>query len=189
MKGISSISIRERFWLVEIHQSIHFTQYNGAQWLMRIHHQWVISADMPVGAITSVLKVKLYFLSNKQRTTSHLADGATMIPRNMRRPTTIGCEGGISKMCFKKNVFSSEICQNITIWQTAKNLIYVLLGSSQRTCVQLTGVNWRTALFSLPVVDRISLHIKNIQMKINLRNCSLYRKVTWELRENTKASL
>lgn len=84
-----------------------------------------------------------------------------MIPRNNRRATTIGCDGGISKMCFKKKVFNSEICQNMTIWQTAKNLMYVLLGSSQRTCVQLTGVNWRTALFSLPVVDRISLQIQN----------------------------
>lgn len=60
-------------------------------------------------------------------------------------------------MCFKKNVFNSESCQNTTNWLSAKNRMYVLVGSNHRTGLHWTGVNCNIALFILPVVDEISL--------------------------------
>lgn len=127
---------------------------------------------------------------------NYLADGATIIPRNKSRPTTSGWDGGISKICFKKNVFSSEICQNITIWQTAKNLIYVHVGSNHLTCVQLTGVNCITALFSLPVVEWISLKYRNkISSNVtiflySLINCKCHANLPQNMeRSNLKCTL
>lgn len=54
---------------------------------------------------------------------TYLAEGATIIPKNVSLPMTRGCDGGISKICFRKKVFNSDICQNMTNWQTAKNLM------------------------------------------------------------------
>lgn len=51
---------------------------------------------------------------------NHLTDGATMIPTKISLVTTKGCVGGISNMCFKKKVLSSQTCQKITSWQIAK---------------------------------------------------------------------
>lgn len=80
-----------------------------------------------------------------------------MTPIRMSLATTRGWDGGISKICFKKKVLSSETCQKMTIWHSAKNRIYVHVGSSQRTCVQLPGVNCSTARFILPDVEWMSL--------------------------------
>lgn len=80
---------------------------------------------------------------------------------------TIGCDGGISKICFKKNVLSSVTCQNITNCDTDKNLMYVEFGSNQRIVVQLTGVNWSTARFNLPVVVEISRMLAHLYSRIS----------------------
>jgi hypothetical protein len=88
---------------------------------------------------------------------THRTDGATMTPIRISLVTTRGWDGGISNICFKKKVFSSETCQKMTIWHSAKNRIYVHVGSSQRTCVQLPGVNCSTARFILPDVEWMSL--------------------------------
>ena len=88
---------------------------------------------------------------------AYLILGAEMAPRRRMRINTSGCSGGIWKMCFRKNVFSSDSCQNMTSWQTARVRMAVFVGSSQRIAVQDSGVNCITARFSLPVVLRISL--------------------------------
>lgn len=44
----------------------------------------------------------------------YLTDGETMTPMRHSLAMTRGCDGGISNMCFKKNVFNSDICQNTT---------------------------------------------------------------------------
>jgi hypothetical protein len=82
-----------------------------------------------------------------------------MTPIRMSLATTRGWDGGISKICFRKKVLSSETCQKMTIWHSAKNRMYVHIGSSQRTCVQLPGVNCSTARFILPDVEWMSLRL------------------------------
>lgn len=70
-------------------------------------------------------------------------------------------------MCFKKNVFSSVTCQNITNCITAANLMAVDLGSSQRIADQLSGVNCSIARLILPVVVDISLMLAHLYSRIS----------------------
>lgn len=72
-------------------------------------------------------------------------------------------------MCLRKKVLSSQTCQKMTSWQIAKNLMWVVDGSSHRTCIQSLGVNCSTALFSLPVVEWMSL-IDNHKLLVWLVN-------------------
>lgn len=95
---------------------------------------------------------------------TYLTDGATMTPINMSLEMTSGCEGGISKMCFRKKVFSSDSCQKMTSWQRAKKRMYVHVGSSQRTGAQLSGVNWSMARFILP--DVLDMSLKQVKVQI-----------------------
>lgn len=99
--------------------------------------------------------------------TTYLTEGATNRPMKMRRPITMKWSGGISKMCFKKNVFSSVTCQKITSWMTAANLIAVDLGSSQRMADQLSGVNCSMARLILPVVVDMSLILAHLYSRIS----------------------
>lgn len=114
----------------------------------------------------------VYLIYIKQ---SYLTEGATITPIRKSLAITRGCEVGISNICFKKNVFNSDICQKTTSWLRAKNLIYVQFGSSQRTGVHCTGVNCRMALLILPVVEEMSLKVtftlnkNNILLKIKSR--------------------
>lgn len=98
---------------------------------------------------------------------TYLADGATIKHKNMSLVPTIGWDGGISKMCFRKKVFNSDNCQKTTIWHKAKNLMYVQFGSSHRTCVQLPGVNWSMTRFNFPLVERISLTLTHLYSRIS----------------------
>lgn len=98
---------------------------------------------------------------------TNLADGATIIPRKPSLAMTRGWFGGISKICFKKNVFNSESCQKITIWLRAKNLMYEQVGSSHRTWVQLSGVNWSMTLFNFPLVEWMSLMLTHLYSRIS----------------------
>lgn len=105
--------------------------------------------------------------SDERMQNTYLTDGATIKPMNTRRIATTGCDGGISKMCFKKNVLSSVICQKITNWDTDTNRIYVEFGFNHRTVVQLTGVNCKTARFILPVVVEISRMLAHLYSRIS----------------------
>lgn len=108
-----------------------------------------------------------------KRTCTYLTDGATNKPININRIITNGCDGGISKICFKKNVFNSVTCQNITNWHTDIKRIYVDFGSNHRTCVQLSGVNCSIARLIFPLVDEISLILAHLYVLISkiLHNC------------------
>lgn len=70
-------------------------------------------------------------------------------------------------MCFKKNVFSSVTCQNITSCMTAANRIAVDFGSSQRMADQLSGVNCNMARLILPVVVEMSLMLAHLYSRIS----------------------
>lgn len=98
---------------------------------------------------------------------TYRTDGATIRPINVRRMATTGCDGGISKICFRKNVFNSVICQKITNCETDTNRIYVDFGSSQRIDVQLTGVNCKTARLILPVVVDMSRMLAHLYSRIS----------------------
>lgn len=98
---------------------------------------------------------------------AYLTDGATIKPIKIKRRPTTGCDGGISKICFKKNVLSSVTCQNMTNCDTDKNRMYVDFGFSHRTVVQLTGVNCKTTRFILPVVDEISRMLAHLYSRIS----------------------
>lgn len=80
---------------------------------------------------------------------------------------TIGCDGGISNMCFKKNVFNSVTCQNTTNCDTDKKRMYVDFGFNHLTVVQLTGVNCKTARFIFPVVVDISRMLAHLYSRIS----------------------
>lgn len=82
-------------------------------------------------------------------------------------PTT-GCDGGISKICFKKNVFNSVTCQKITNCDTDKNRMYVDFGFNHRTVVQLTGVNCKTTRLILPVVVEMSRMLAHLYSRISM---------------------
>lgn len=106
--------------------------------------------------ILFILNVEIRALS------AHLTDGATMTPINTNLATTNGWDGGNSYTCFKKKVFNSETCQNITSWHKATSRICVQVGSSHLTDIQLPGVNCNIALFNFPVVlsmSRILTHL------------------------------
>lgn len=114
--------------------------------------------------------MRLLFISTifaAMQTKSYLTDGATIKPINTRRMATIGCDGGISNICFKKNVLSSVICQKITSCDTDKNRIQVDFGFNHRTVVQLTGVNCNTARFILPVVVEMSRMLAHLYSRIS----------------------
>lgn len=98
---------------------------------------------------------------------AYRTDGATINPINTKRIATIGCDGGISKICFRKNVFSSVICQKMTSCDTDNKRIYVDFGSSQRIDVQLSGVNCRTARLILPVVVDMSRMLAHLYSRIS----------------------
>ena len=86
----------------------------------------------------------------------YLSDGATTSPMRTNLHIFSLWSAGSSKMCFKKNVFSSVICQKSTNWQTAKNRMREDWGSIHLTWVQLTGVNCKTARLILSDVEWIS---------------------------------
>ena len=83
----------------------------------------------------------------------HLVDGAAMIPRSRILATQMGCSTGMGKMCFTKNVFSSTVCQQSMKEATAKTRIHEHEGSIQRVEDHDSGVNWRSARFSLPELE------------------------------------
>ena len=97
----------------------------------------------------------------------YLMEGATIRPIMINRHRLRLWPGGTSKICFRKKVLSSVICQNITNWQTAAKRMYDEWGSNQRTYVQLSGVNWRTARLILPDVEWISLMDSHLYSRIS----------------------
>lgn len=123
------------------------------------------------GQIKFIFSIKIptnrEFFFRNANVKSYRTDGATTKPIIIRRMATTGCDGGISKICFKKNVLSSVTCQNITNCDTDKNRMYVEFGSNHRIVDQLTGVNCNTARFNLPVVVEISRMLAHLYSRIS----------------------
>lgn len=149
--------------LLHIHKTGCIIDY----YLFIIYHQFVTYLNLYNNGCTC--KIKMFKL--------YLIDGAEIKLMRTSLHTLIWWEGGISKMCFRKKVLSSDNCHTMRRRDTATTLMVEEWGSSQRTLYQLQNQSIETVLSTIHTL-MVPVWRQNIE-HFSLQRLCFARKIYW----------